>query len=129
MCGTRLTGRGAPVNDGPVPPSIDRLTGRLLVATPTLEDPNFRRALRNTLLFTIASQAIVLLCAGLIAHALTRPIRGKWLLRFLSDPSLSGYAEGQDLGKGTPRPSGPGGAGGAGATRRELPGRDHRTMT
>jgi len=26
-----------------VPPSLDRLTGRLLVATPTLEDPNFRR--------------------------------------------------------------------------------------
>jgi multiple sugar transport system permease protein len=47
------------------------------------EDPNFRRALRNTLLFTIVSQAIVLVCAGLIAHALTRPIRGKWLLRFL----------------------------------------------
>ena len=47
------------------------------------EDPNFRRALRNTLLFTIVSQAIVLLCAGLIAHALTRPIRGRWILRFL----------------------------------------------
>jgi multiple sugar transport system permease protein len=47
------------------------------------EDPNFRRALRNTLLFTIISQAIVLLCAGLIAHALTRPIRGKWFLRLL----------------------------------------------
>lgn len=46
-------------------------------------DPNFRRALRNTLLFTIVSQAVVLLCAGLIAHALMRPIRGKWLLRFL----------------------------------------------
>jgi multiple sugar transport system permease protein len=46
-------------------------------------DSNFRRALRNTLLFTIASQAIVLLCAGLIAHALTRPIRGKWILRLL----------------------------------------------
>jgi multiple sugar transport system permease protein len=47
------------------------------------EDPNFRRALRNTFLFTILSQAIVLVCAGLIAHALTRPIRGKWVLRFL----------------------------------------------
>jgi multiple sugar transport system permease protein len=46
-------------------------------------DPNFRRALRNTLLFTIVSQAIVLLCAGLIAHALTRPIRGRWILRFM----------------------------------------------
>ena len=31
------------MNDGIVPPSLDRLTGRLLVATPTLEDPNFRR--------------------------------------------------------------------------------------
>jgi len=31
------------VNDGIVPPSLDRLIGRLLVATPTLEDPNFRR--------------------------------------------------------------------------------------
>jgi len=46
-------------------------------------DPNFRRALRNTVLFTLVSQAIVLVCAGLIAHALTRPIRGKWILRLL----------------------------------------------
>jgi multiple sugar transport system permease protein len=46
-------------------------------------DPNFRRALRNTILFTVVSQAIVLLCAGLIAHALVRPIRGRWILRFL----------------------------------------------
>ena len=37
-------------------------------------DPNFRRALRNTILFTVVSQAIVLVCAGLIAHALTRPV-------------------------------------------------------
>jgi multiple sugar transport system permease protein len=47
------------------------------------ENPNFRRAVRNTVLFTLVSQAIVLLCAGLIAHALTRPIRGKWILRLL----------------------------------------------
>jgi multiple sugar transport system permease protein len=47
------------------------------------EDPNFRLAVRNTILFTIASQAIVVVCAGLIAHALLRPIRGRWLLRFL----------------------------------------------
>ena len=47
------------------------------------EDPNFRRAIRNTVLFTLVSQAIVLLCAGLIAHALTKPIRGKWILRFM----------------------------------------------
>jgi multiple sugar transport system permease protein len=47
------------------------------------DDPNFRRALRNTIIFTVFSQAIVLVCAGLIAHALLRPFRGKWILRFL----------------------------------------------
>jgi multiple sugar transport system permease protein len=46
-------------------------------------DPNFRKALRNTVLFTVVSQAIVLVCAGLIAHALVRPIRGRWILRLL----------------------------------------------
>jgi multiple sugar transport system permease protein len=48
-----------------------------------LEDPNVRRAIRNTILFTLVSQAVVVLCAGLIAHALTRPIHGKWILRFM----------------------------------------------
>jgi multiple sugar transport system permease protein len=47
------------------------------------DDPNFRRALRNTVIFTVVSQAIVLVCAGLIAHALVRPFRGRWILRFL----------------------------------------------
>jgi multiple sugar transport system permease protein len=47
------------------------------------DDPNFRRALRNTVLFTVLSQAIVVICAGLIAHALARRIRGRWLLRLL----------------------------------------------
>jgi cytochrome c2 len=35
----------------------------------------------------------------------------EWLLRFLSDPSLSGYTEGQNLGKGTPRQAGGEGSG------------------
>jgi multiple sugar transport system permease protein len=51
--------------------------------TDAWSNPNFRRALRNTILFTVVSQAVVLICAGLIAHALTRPIRGRWILRFL----------------------------------------------
>ena len=34
---------------------------------------NFRRALRNTIVFTLASQAIVLVGAGILAHALVRP--------------------------------------------------------
>jgi multiple sugar transport system permease protein len=44
---------------------------------------NFRRALRNTIIFTLASQAIVVVGAGLLAHALIRPFRGRWLVRFL----------------------------------------------
>jgi multiple sugar transport system permease protein len=47
------------------------------------EDANFRRALRNTLVFTLASQAIVLVGASLCAHYLMRDFRGKWLLRLL----------------------------------------------
>jgi multiple sugar transport system permease protein len=51
--------------------------------TEAWDDPNFRRALRNTILFTVVSQVIVVVCAGLIAHALVRPIRFKWILRLL----------------------------------------------
>jgi multiple sugar transport system permease protein len=44
---------------------------------------NFRRALRNTIIFTLASQAIVVVGAGLLAHALIRPFPGRWFLRLL----------------------------------------------
>jgi multiple sugar transport system permease protein len=43
----------------------------------------FRRSLWNTALFTIASQILVVLGAGILAHALMRDFRGKWFLRFL----------------------------------------------
>jgi multiple sugar transport system permease protein len=46
-------------------------------------DPNFRRALRNTLIFTLGSQAIVLVGASVLAHYLIRDFPGKWVLRFL----------------------------------------------
>jgi multiple sugar transport system permease protein len=46
-------------------------------------DDNFQKALRNTLIFTFASQAIVLVGAAIISHYLIRDFRGKWLLRFL----------------------------------------------
>jgi multiple sugar transport system permease protein len=46
-------------------------------------NPIFRQALWNTFLFTAVSQVIVLLAAGILAHALIRPFRGRWLLRFL----------------------------------------------
>jgi multiple sugar transport system permease protein len=46
-------------------------------------DDNFQKALRNTLLFTFGSQAIVLVGAAILAHYLIRDFRGKWFLRFL----------------------------------------------
>jgi len=51
--------------------------------TSVWSDPNFRKALRNTVLFTVISQVIVLVCAGLLAHALLKPFRGRWFMRFL----------------------------------------------
>jgi multiple sugar transport system permease protein len=47
------------------------------------DSENFRKALRNTVLFTVVSQAIVIVGAGILAHALIRNFRGKWILRFL----------------------------------------------
>lgn len=47
------------------------------------DNPIFRQALLNTTLFTIISQVIVLGAAGILAHALIKPFRGRWLLRFL----------------------------------------------
>lgn len=46
-------------------------------------DDNFQKALRNTLVFTFGSQAIVLVGAAILAHYLIRDFRGKWFLRFL----------------------------------------------
>jgi multiple sugar transport system permease protein len=47
------------------------------------QSENFRRAFRNTILFTLLSQAIVLVGAAILAHFLIRPFRGRWFLRFL----------------------------------------------
>jgi multiple sugar transport system permease protein len=47
------------------------------------DSENFRKALRNTVLFTVVSQAVVIVGAGILAHALIRNFRGKWILRFL----------------------------------------------
>jgi multiple sugar transport system permease protein len=47
-----------------------------------LNDPIFRDALWHTFLFTVLSQIVVIVCAGLIAHALVHSFRGRWLLRY-----------------------------------------------
>jgi multiple sugar transport system permease protein len=43
----------------------------------------FQDAVWHTFLFTVLSQAVVLIVAGLLAHALLRSFRGRWFLRFL----------------------------------------------
>ena len=48
-----------------------------------LHDPIFRGSLGHTAEMTLISQAIVVVCAGLIAHALVHTFRGRWFLRFL----------------------------------------------
>jgi multiple sugar transport system permease protein len=50
--------------------------------TTLVHNPTFRGAVWHTFLFTAISQAIVVVLAGLLAHALARSFRGKWLLRF-----------------------------------------------
>ena len=48
-----------------------------------LHNATFRDAVWHTFLFTVISQAVVVVLAGVLAHALARSFRGKWFLRFL----------------------------------------------
>jgi multiple sugar transport system permease protein len=48
-----------------------------------LQDPIFRLSLKNTFIFTLVSQALVLVLAKVLALALIKDFRGKWLVRFL----------------------------------------------
>src|SRR5262245_64312508 len=48
-----------------------------------VDTSQFRTALRNTFVFAVVSQAIVLLGANVLALALMRDFRGKWLVRLL----------------------------------------------
>src|SRR5437868_14176221 len=47
-----------------------------------VDNPVFRSALWHTFVFTLISQAVVVVCAGLLAHALVRNFRGRFILRF-----------------------------------------------
>ncbi|MBW2721867.1 MAG: sugar ABC transporter permease [Deltaproteobacteria bacterium] len=48
-----------------------------------LQDPVFRLSLKNTFIFTLVSQVLVLVLAKILALALLKDFRGKWLVRFL----------------------------------------------
>jgi multiple sugar transport system permease protein len=51
--------------------------------TTLVHDPIFRGAVWHTFEITAISQAIVVVCAGLLAHALVHRFRGRWFLRLL----------------------------------------------
>ncbi len=48
-----------------------------------LHDPAFLRALGNTFVFSLGSQTLVIVLASILAVALQRNFRGKWLVRLL----------------------------------------------
>jgi multiple sugar transport system permease protein len=48
-----------------------------------VDDPTFRRSLGNTFLFAVVSQLIVILLATILAVALQKDFRGKWIVRLL----------------------------------------------
>jgi multiple sugar transport system permease protein len=48
-----------------------------------VDDPTFWRALQNAILFTVVSQVLVVILGKILAMALYKPFRGRWLLRLL----------------------------------------------
>jgi ABC-type sugar transport system permease subunit len=48
-----------------------------------LQSPSFRTALKNSIIFTVAAQVIVMVCANILSIALEKPFRGRGLVRFL----------------------------------------------
>ncbi|MGH7423041.1 MAG: carbohydrate ABC transporter permease [Candidatus Methylomirabilales bacterium] len=51
--------------------------------TSIIETANFRTSLKNTFIFALVSQILVLVLAKILALALYKDFRGKWLVRFL----------------------------------------------
>jgi multiple sugar transport system permease protein len=48
-----------------------------------IQSPSFKAALKNSIIFTVAAQVIVLVCANILSIALEKPFRGRGLVRFL----------------------------------------------
>lgn len=48
-----------------------------------LQSPSFRAALKNSIIFTIVAQIIVLVCGNILSIALEKPFRGRGMVRFL----------------------------------------------
>lgn len=47
------------------------------------ESPSFRKALWNSVVFTVCAQIIVMVCANILSIALEKPFRGRGFVRFL----------------------------------------------
>lgn len=48
-----------------------------------LQSPSFRKAVTNSIIFTVVAQIIVMVCANILSIALEKPFRGRGLVRFL----------------------------------------------
>lgn len=48
-----------------------------------LHSPSFHKALRNSIVFTLCAQAIVVVCSTMLSIALEKPFRGRGFVRFL----------------------------------------------
>ncbi|HEY6221701.1 MAG TPA: sugar ABC transporter permease [Candidatus Eisenbacteria bacterium] len=48
-----------------------------------LHSPSFHKALRNSVVFTLGAQAIVVVCSTMLSIALDKPFRGRGMIRFL----------------------------------------------
>ncbi|HEV8182052.1 MAG TPA: sugar ABC transporter permease [Candidatus Angelobacter sp.] len=48
-----------------------------------IQSPSFKAALKNSIIFTVAAQVIVLVCANILSIALEKPFRGRGVVRFL----------------------------------------------
>ncbi|HLW53126.1 MAG TPA: sugar ABC transporter permease [Candidatus Angelobacter sp.] len=48
-----------------------------------MQSPSFHKAVKNSIIFTIVAQIIVMVCANILSIALEKPFRGRGLVRFL----------------------------------------------
>ena len=48
-----------------------------------VQSPSFQKAWKNSIIFTICAQIVVLVCANILSIALEKPFRGRGLVRFL----------------------------------------------
>ncbi|HET6841385.1 MAG TPA: sugar ABC transporter permease [Candidatus Angelobacter sp.] len=48
-----------------------------------LQSPSFRKAVQNSIIFTVVAQVIVMVCSNILSIALEKPFRARGLVRFL----------------------------------------------